>query len=112
MKIYRIEKSETLEEIARRHGTTVDRLLDDNMHIETGEHGDVLLINVGAASPCSPGSHSDATPTTYIVKPADTYEKIAHALNIPEHELRELNNNEHLFIGKQLVKKLNPKSSD
>ena len=39
----------------------------------------------------------------YIVKPLDTYQKIAQTLNITVEKLQEITNNKKLFIGQQII---------
>ena len=82
--IHRLVGEETADEVAKRY----------DMHVEQQINSIVVLKN----NKC-----------TYVVKPADTYEKIALKLGVSETILRDLNGNGTLFIGRNLV--VNPLES-
>lgn len=88
--IHRVEKNETIEQIAKLYNQTKEVLLEVNGLKRQIEEGDRLLI-------------PKKNKAIYVVKPLDTIPKIAKKFNVTENQIKKENNTEKIFIGQVLV---------
>ena len=92
-KIYIVKKGDTLIKIARRFGTTVYRLQEDNDLEDAGslEVGDSLIIRRNKAEKEDTRLEDELEEQIYVVKKGDTLFKIAKMFGVTVRELQEMN---------------------
>lgn len=92
-KIYIVKKGDTLIKIARRFGTTVYRLQEDNDLEDAGslEVGDSLIIRRNKAEKEDTRLEDELEEQIYVVKKGDTLFKIAKRFGVTVRELQEMN---------------------
>lgn len=83
--------NESFEEIAKKFDCSVSSLKSYNK-LDSIYNGSILAIP----------SHQTQTKKVYVVKPADTLEKIAIKLNVKKQDLIKENNINKVFIGQIL----------
>lgn len=89
--VYRVSENEKIEDVARKFGVSVSRILaDNNCRPEQIDSGIRLII-------CKPEGRE------YVVKPFDTIQSIALREGVSESKLRENNNiYGEVFIGQKI----------
>lgn len=79
-------KNQTLQQIANQFGVSADAIKKLN-NITNVTEGDIIAL---------------PQENFYVVKPADTLNKICALLGVPKHELMQKNNIKTVFIGQIL----------
>ena len=89
--IYFVKQGETLSSIADKFKTTKEIIIEDNQLTEV-EEGDILWIRKRNMS-------------VYVVKPADTLQKVAQKNGVSEAHIREVNKlkSDSLYVGQKII---------
>ncbi len=96
---YTIQPGETLYQIARRNGLTIQEIVDANPGLNVDHYASGQIINLPL-----PASVSVAGSKTYLVKEGDTFYGIAHAAGISVDHLRAANPSVDLLeVGQTIV---------
>lgn len=103
---HKVEKGETIYGIARKYGTSTDRILNDNPILQSGlKAGQTITIKTDASATApasvresevennkqSTDSQNSGTMNAYIVKKKETFYSIAHAHGITVAQLEAAN---------------------
>ncbi|MDE5726222.1 MAG: LysM peptidoglycan-binding domain-containing protein, partial [Duncaniella sp.] len=103
---HKVEKGETIYGIARKYGTSTDRILNDNPILQAGlKAGQTITIKTDASATApasvresevesnkqSTDSQNSGTMNAYIVKKKETFYSIAHAHGITVAQLEAAN---------------------
>ncbi len=89
--IYFVKQGETLSSIADKFKTTKEIIIEDNQLTEV-EEGDILWIRKRNMS-------------VYVVKPADTLQKVAQKNGVSVAHIREVNKlkSDSLYVGQKII---------
>ena len=89
--IYFVKQGETLSSIADKFKTTKEIIIEDNQLKEV-EEGDILWIRKRNMS-------------VYVVKPADTLQKVAQKNGVSVAHIREVNKlkSDSLYVGQKII---------
>ncbi len=86
---YKVKKNEDISDICRKFKVDEYSLKTLN-HLSQIQPNDVILIP-------KPYDH------VYVVKPLDTYEKIAQTLNVSVDKIKEVTKGKKMYIGQRIV---------
>lgn len=94
---YKVQKGDTLWDIAKKKGVSVDAIISSNKNLDTKR------IRAGEKI-CIPAKKGKQQYTEYTVKKGDTLEKISKKFHVSVKELVEFNNlkSEHVLEGQKI----------
>ena len=87
--IYKVKIGDSLNDICQKFKVSQLELLELN-NIQKIEPNQVLVLP-------KPYNH------IYVVKPLDTYEKIANSLGTTVEQIKKITNGKKMFIGQQII---------
>jgi len=91
--LHTVQAKETLYSLAKKYGTTVDKIKQANNLVDNQlSIGQVLRIPVSEKSPAAAQDNRQTLPAYHIVQPGETLYRIHIKYGIPIEKLRELNN--------------------
>jgi len=105
--VYVVKSGDSLHNIARRHGLTVEQLKKNNAltgnQIKPGQR--LLLAKGGHAAPAAPRSQERPAAETHVVRQGDTLYAIARRHGMAVDDLKRINdlNGSQLRIGQRLA---------
>ena len=95
---YEIQPGETLYQIAKRNGLTIQEIVDANpgLNVDHYASGEIIVIPSAAGVPVVKGKE-------YLVKDGDTFYGIAHAHGLSVEQLRSANPNVDILAAGQII---------